>query len=471
MKLDILYILENQTDFISTNQLQMLLGYSNMYLVKKNLRELKEDIQEFYENEEVLLVISHHNGIKLIHESDHLHPFIIDFLSKDIAIELLMLLLFTRDVSTENFCETYYISESSLRRKVKEINQHLAFYHLKITLSRKIRLVGPENKIRLVTFALLFFIYRTPEMMHEIPEYEDLQSLTHQLNDYLNVRDSAMQREILFFIILSYVLSIKRGAPYYPEPEHELYFDHIDVLDKPDFLSDWSFYDWKLFILSVHCADLHSTLLNNSQIVRLFQKNKLTRWQYLFTQNFRELTQTESSLVKDSLISQFLTRTFFIMDNELFEHFHIIDEKKMRQSFPLFFNRFELFWQQFVQEFPESDFQYLKTVNFLFCLHLMPVESMFFRVHLHIYDLPDVLKTYIRLQVFNRFGANFHLIFVDEAAKADLILGTVSSYDIKVSTTPLYLCIKMNLTTSDYDQIEISLWQIIEQKGLAKTSK
>lgn len=31
-----LHILENQTDFISTNQLQSILGYSNMYLVKKH---------------------------------------------------------------------------------------------------------------------------------------------------------------------------------------------------------------------------------------------------------------------------------------------------------------------------------------------------------------------------------------------------------------------------------------------------
>lgn len=94
MKLDMLHILENQTDFISTNQLQSILGYSNMYLVKKTLRELKEEMQYFYEKEDVLLIISQRNGVRLLHTIDNLHPFIIDFLNNDIAIQLLITILF-----------------------------------------------------------------------------------------------------------------------------------------------------------------------------------------------------------------------------------------------------------------------------------------------------------------------------------------------------------------------------------------
>lgn len=300
-----LHILENQTDFISTNQLQSILGYSNMYLVKKTLRELKEEMQYFYEKEDVLLIISQRNGVRLLHTIDNLHPFIIDFLNNDIAIQLLITILFEREVVTETFCETFYISESSLRRKVKEINQHLDFYELKITLSRKMHLVGPENKIRLLTFALLFFIYRTSEDTQWGDQYMENGHLVKQLEIYLDIHNSAIQRDILFFVVLSYTISIEKGEPYQPEKSEIFYFDNFDFPDKPDFLFHWSLYDWKLFTMSIYSTALHSKLLEPSQVKNLFPKNKLVRWKQLFALNFRELTTKESLLVEESLQNNF----------------------------------------------------------------------------------------------------------------------------------------------------------------------
>lgn len=463
MKLDMLHILENQTDFISTNQLQSILGYSNMYLVKKTLRELKEEMQYFYDKEDVILIISQRNGVRLLHTIDNLHPFIIDFLNNDIAIQLLITILFEREVVTETFCETFYISESSLRRKVKEINQHLDFYELKITLSRKMHLVGPENKIRLLTFALLFFIYRTSEDTQWGDQYMENGHLVKQLEIYLDIHNSAIQRDILFFVVLSYTISIEKGEPYQPEKSEIFYFDNFDFPDKPDFLFHWSLYDWKLFTMSIYSTALHSKLLEPSQVKNLFPKNKLVRWKQLFALNFRELTTKESLLVEESLAKQFLTRSFFIIDNDLFDSFHIVDYEKMEQIFPIFVAKFEYFWQTFIAEFPESNFHYIKNVNFLFCLHLMPVESFFMEIRIYIYDIPDVIKTYIQLQILNRFGSKFKLIFVDEQMEADLILGISSFHEFPPNKIPSYLCIKMNLTMTDYAQIELKINTIIAQ--------
>ena len=158
LKQNILFALEEETHFISSRELTRIIGNYSQSTIKKICRELQEELEKTYPADLATLIIDQRNGIKLLRK-----PFInyqkllSSIFSAELGYELLQQLLLKRTISTLAFCNSHYISESQLRRKIKDINASLKKHKIYISLSTDITIVGEEYRLR--SFFFVFPIY------------------------------------------------------------------------------------------------------------------------------------------------------------------------------------------------------------------------------------------------------------------------------------------------------------------------
>ncbi len=199
IKKDLLHILDNYTDFVSTKCLVEQIEYANHYIVKKSLNELYDEIRTNYAPEDLSLKINKHRGVKLYSKNGNLYDLINSFILKDIAYKILYTVIVHRCVPSKVLCEELFISESSLRRRIKDINTDLANYQLRITFSQHIRLHGPEHMIRVIHFILLFYVYRQLENMPNLEDQIIYRQMAAQVSHYLSLPATPHQQEVLAF--------------------------------------------------------------------------------------------------------------------------------------------------------------------------------------------------------------------------------------------------------------------------------
>jgi hypothetical protein len=147
LKQNILFALEEEIQFISSRELTQIVGDYSQSTIKKICRELQEEIEQTYPTDVSTLIIDQRNGIKLTRQACiNYQKLLATIFSDELGYELLQQLLLKRSISTLTFCNSHYISESQLRRKIKEINSSLKKHNIHVTLSNEITISGEEYK-------------------------------------------------------------------------------------------------------------------------------------------------------------------------------------------------------------------------------------------------------------------------------------------------------------------------------------
>lgn len=255
---NILQVLDDHTEYISSEQLVELLKDPTISQVKKLLCELKTYIEECYPEQEVSLIISKRNGVKLQRDSDNNLQKLFNYIvSKNLAYSVYRTLLFERSVSTSEFCETQFVSLSTLQRKIKEINTSLDEYGLHITLSQQLNLQGKESTIRCFSFILLY-------MMHQANRFQKSIGLMHWMTTWIWLKKSIkislnflpFQEEILGIHLFITNSAVQTGHNLDFSEESFPYFDAIHFPKKPEFLSEWQDEDWQFLLLMAHNSNL-----------------------------------------------------------------------------------------------------------------------------------------------------------------------------------------------------------------------
>ncbi|MDU6523210.1 MAG: helix-turn-helix domain-containing protein, partial [Enterococcus sp.] len=132
LKLQIIEILDCLQTPITLKELQMKIGHSSLGTIRMNCKELQGIIYNLYFEDGYSLNLRMNNGrgIQLERSSTNLQSLITYLYKSDLAFVILQKVLAERKLSAIQFCMDQTISESTLRRKIKEINQELAHYHL-----------------------------------------------------------------------------------------------------------------------------------------------------------------------------------------------------------------------------------------------------------------------------------------------------------------------------------------------------
>jgi hypothetical protein len=90
-------------------------------------------------------------------------------LKNSTAFQFILYLLNDAEPTIEKFCELYYISRSTVSRKLANLKQYLKGYGLRFTYN-EVDLVGDERLVRLALFDFLWLSSRGLEWPLEIPE-------------------------------------------------------------------------------------------------------------------------------------------------------------------------------------------------------------------------------------------------------------------------------------------------------------
>lgn len=157
LKKDLIELLDKQDDFVSSQFLASKLTYASVETIKKMCRELKAEVEEIYQPDEAEFIIHKHHGIRFIRHTIHTQNYVDYIYSRELAYEVFMQTFLHKSIDTYDFCEAVHISESKLRRKIKEINGYMTVYGLHFSCGSTLSVEGPEHKIRILGTIFLFF--------------------------------------------------------------------------------------------------------------------------------------------------------------------------------------------------------------------------------------------------------------------------------------------------------------------------
>ncbi|KAF1301728.1 helix-turn-helix domain-containing protein [Candidatus Enterococcus willemsii] len=463
LKRKILYILEEENRFIPSNELTQLVNSCSQSTIKKICRELQEEIKSTYPTGLIELIISQRQGIKLVKQSfTTCQKLLSNIFSVELGYEILYTLLTKRKISMYEFCSTHFISESQVRRKIKDINLSLKKHKIKISLSPYLFIYGSENKLRSFFFSFLFKIHRQFSYMQEIPNKEQILTLAKEIATYLAI-DNVKYLEILsLWLFIIDTTQKNKQHLHYTEDERRI-IDTLSIPQCPPFLAHWRQEDWEYLILSIYCSDIITMDLeiNLKNINTILSLEDITNWISLFETHFVMLSKIERLFVYKKFLKQFLTSSFFITNEEILNEHPASFINELADLYPFFVLRYQKFWQSFIEKAPQN--LYLKEQSLLLCFHLVPKEIFLPKVNIYIHSDCTLLYTeYLQFRISAKFQNKYMISFTSEIDTADLILSTTSFEDTTQPPSNLgflipIISINEKLSESDFELIESHL--------------
>ncbi len=469
LKQTILFALEEETEFISSRELTYIVGDYSQSTIKKICRDIQEDIESLYPSDLVTLIIDQRNGIKLIRKPYvNLQKLLSTIFSAELGYELLQQLLLQRTISTIDFCNTYYISESQLRRKIKEINASLVKHDISISLSSTITIFGEEHKLRAFFYVFLFAIHRQFSHIEWIENKEDFATVATQIAQELEIETDSRTIELLSIWCFITRASIKSHLSIIFNENEQQILQSISLPQRPDFLTDWMEEDWQLLVVAIYASDIidfHLTV-NLQQMEEVTHLDDASIWITLFEYHFLPLTDVQQEFVYKKFVKQLLSYYFFEPDENVLNNFTEQYAEELKVDYPLLFSKYEFLWDQFIEKVSEPAYEYFHIESLLLCFYLVPNEIYYPQIKLFIRsDLTFLNTKHLEFRVSTRFCDKYSLKFTRDIHQADIILSTVSVNGMEEYTTsfknlvPIVL-IDSKISETDFAKIEAELLTI-----------
>lgn len=455
---DMIRILNEQDDFISSNQLLDLLGYSNLGQIKKLCKDLQKYIQESYSEDEFELIINTRNGIRFVTSSSRNAQSLIDFIfSKDLAFEIYQSVLFERTVSTEDFCQRSFISASTLQRKIKKINADINRYGLHLSYSRqKFSIQGKEATVRSAAFIFLYIKHRQISNIFWIENKQHYLELSKKIADFLALPFRTTQFENFSLFLFIFETAIQQGHRFVFEQEAFPYQEDLQFPDKPSFIS-WPEEEWQALLLMTY----NSNLVNYTIPIdtSAFHSEKLdalvTAWVHCFEQYFAPLDQNQREFLYQNLIKRYFSDYFLAIDETLLKAFPAVDFRLIEKNKPFYLQLFTNFWDDLSKRQPTWTTPHLKTQSFLLCEYFFPIMNALPEVKLYVFTDLTILSLHrIQNNLEIYFSNKYKFTFVSTWEAADVIIGTINFREQTLSEKQQFIMIRLQLTSRDLLHID-----------------
>ncbi|KAF1302176.1 helix-turn-helix domain-containing protein [Candidatus Enterococcus willemsii] len=462
MMRDILRHLDEQVDYIPSNQLLETLGYSTLGQVQKICKDLQDIIMRCYPNKEVELVINRHRGIKLVRHSENMQK-LLDFIaSQDLAFSIYQKILFKRTLSTSDFCREHFISLSTLQRKIKEINSYLNKYGLHITLSQTLKITGAESTIRCFTFIFLYIVHRQLSNIYWLNAHDTYLEQTKAIAQHLKLAFRQTETEVFALLLFVSQQAIDQQSPICFDKEN---FPHLNDLlfpEKPEVLASWEEDEWKFLLLTAYNSNLANfdipidvSNLSVKEIDAAFNQ-----WITLFENYFRPFDNSNRSFLYENFLKRYFSSFFFEVDQTLLAAFPAVDFSQLARTQPYYFQQFQKFWTAFVQATSWND-AYFETQSFLLCEYCLPLRYFLPKIKLFIFtDLTALSLHRIKDTVALHFSNKYHVQLVSTPQEADVIIGTIN-YREKLAVHQTFVMTSIQLTKQDLTTIDQAIQRIV----------
>jgi len=474
LKIQIIETLDGLQTPISLKELQEKIGYASLGTIRVNCKELQGIIEELYTDEHYSLLLRMDNGrgIQLDRSSTNLQSLTSYLYQYDLACEIIRTILMKRRISAIQFCMDKNISESKLRRKIKEINQDLSDYDLYISCSTKISLKGREVDIR--RFYYIFFrgLYREFNQVERI-NTESYFQLANQIEDYLRLINNPTNLEMISFWLLITNQSLSKKNELVFNNTEKALLNRFKYPKKPIFLKTWNTDEWRFFLYAIYSSLLNDFELQPKNSSRdLFFNQAVSHWVKSFSTHFRPLNSREQKHVERKLRQHYAALAFFRLNdpmiNELGKN---VSLNHVQSQFPYYYRRFDAFWQEFIHAVPGFDYRQLRMYSFLTCVNLFSLENCLPEISVYAFsEHSDLFSTFIQEKINLHFKNRYHLTFVETPREAQLIIGTTPACKNFISDGQESVIIRSNMTPTDYLDIETVLAKMVK-KNLSQTEK
>lgn len=454
LKKDIIELLDKQDDYVSSQYLASKLTYTSVETIKKMCRELKEEIETIYQAEEAEFIIHKHHGIRFLRHSIHTQDYVDFIYSKELAYEIFIQTFLNESIDTYDFCESVHISESKLRRKVKEINHYTTVYDVQFSCTSTLSVTGPEHKIRMLGAIFLFTAHRSISRISVLTNAADYIQRTKQIFDYLNISYTTN----LLHTVALYVLLTERRLCQHSEltqQEHEL-FHAVLLPPRPNFLTHWTDVDWRLLLLTYDAFDI----VNLTSVVDYTPvQQHLTEevscssiWFAQFEQHFRPLAVYEQQWVQMMLTKNYIASTLFYIDFWLVATFQSIDFERLKERFPLYMEKFDCLWDHYATAMTLTNSDHFRAIHLTMCSKLIALDSFIPTVRVFYYcDFTLLYQDYAKHFLQSHFAGRFILHYVDTPEEADVnIICTIMQQPSNKPT----VFIRSQMPANDLLQIE-----------------
>ncbi|EOH97010.1 hypothetical protein UAY_02742 [Enterococcus moraviensis ATCC BAA-383] len=160
-KIRILYILKNKSDFIGLDELSKISGLERRTL-EGYIDELYKDYLEFVIEPSKLSLTILGKKIKMdYHLYEDFYYFQMYIISNSFSIKLLSNLLLGDTINTTRYLAEYFISKSTLQRRVNNIRMLLNIYDIKLSNTKgELHLIGDEAQIRILAYTFFWILYK-----------------------------------------------------------------------------------------------------------------------------------------------------------------------------------------------------------------------------------------------------------------------------------------------------------------------
>ncbi|KAF1304627.1 helix-turn-helix domain-containing protein [Candidatus Enterococcus willemsii] len=454
LKIEIIEVLSNETDFLSAQQIAKRLDHITPSNVRSACLDLQADFKKLYTKDEVMLMINKRRGVKLIRNNVNIQRLVEDFFMNDLSYNLYKALFLQKDISTLEFCEQNYISKSTLARYLTRLNRILAHHQIHVTLSDKITITGPVSKL-LSNFQYYFFmVHRSLNRLSWFPDKEKYIQLTQQILIYLEIDINEKKLQFLSLLVLILVQTNKIHGSVTLDESAMQYHSLYRFKSKPDFLPELSERDWQFLLLSLYALDfIPSGKIVAKRSSQLF-KEEIHIWLSAFETYFRPLNLKEKECLGASLDRQIQFQSMFLVNNFLLNILGLRNFDSFDKAFPVYHQQFELFWIDVTQKSPQfKDSDYHKFISFLGVTAIVNPVLFNPRVKIFVYsDFVSLHKIFIEKRI-NYYLAKYNIIFVADCQEADVIVSTTDLSELAQHAQPI-VYIYASLTNIDLQNIE-----------------
>lgn len=468
LKREIIEVLDRTKQPISYKELHATIPYVSLSKLKATCVELAELMEQIYPEKTCFLqFIKEKNtvSIALIRSSNNLQ-FLYDYIySDDLAYDILQVLLLRRTISTMEFCHNNGVSESKLKRKLKDINHELISFNLYISCSNQLNLKGREINIRSFHYILLRIVHR---QYFTIPKSSSLQEnyqLGKHIANYLGVfpNDSPLIERFAYWVLITRT-GLFRGEKLQFNRKEEQLISNLVFTKKPIFLARWSQQDWQFLLIAIHCSmsDHFQLKLKDESLPK---PTRQKQWVELFQNYFRPLTAKETEIAFDKLQKIELTTYFFpLSTNFLLVLKEFVGLSDLSLMYPRYMQQFDYFWQDWSSQFPALNSDMFYMFSLLTSISFFPMEELLPDIAVYAFsENSDVFKQYIKIKITFFFSNRYHLTFVDSPQEADLLIGTTNFYEEDTLPNQKYLIVRTKVCQKDLDNIQVALEEIIDQ--------
>ncbi|MDT2735851.1 helix-turn-helix domain-containing protein [Enterococcus pseudoavium] len=473
LKIQIIETLDRLSAPISLKELQLKIEHASLGTIRMNCKELQTIIAELYKNKDYSLKLCINNGgIQLERSSSNLQSLAGYLYQQDLACQIIRAILVKRKISAIQFCMAKNISESKLRRKIKEINRELADYELYISCSANISLKGREVDIRRFYYIFLRGLYQQFAMVGA-SDTDSYYQLSQQIEADLKLTDNPANREMIsFWLLITNQFLNKKADLTFTRAEQE-WLNQFKFPNKPPFLKTWNTNEWKFFLHAIYSSLLNDFELQtkNPSQDQVFSQ-AATHWIAAFTNNFRPLNHREQKFITRKIKQLYAALVFFNLNDDMLNRLSdTLSLNTLQTQFPYYHHRFEAFWDKFTQEVSWCDQQQLKLYSLLTCVSLFPLENCLPNISIYVFsEYSELFSILIREKIQLHFKNQYHLDFVAEPQTAQLIIGTSPACRNFLVEGQEFLIIRSNLSATDYKDIEVVLTSLVA-KDLAESSK